>query len=330
MKKLFITAAITAAALIIFFMSQSHQENSETSSPIDLPLIAITKIASHPSLDKIEQGVMDEFKAQNIRVQFQLDNAQGNMIVATQIAQKIVGLNPQLIIPITTPSTQTVYNEAYKKNIPVIFAAVSDPFSTKLVDPQTQKGRGITGVSDIPPIEQQIQLIRKLQPSLRTLGTIYNPSEANSVSFLEKTKKIAEKNGITLIGSPCVNTKEVITATQYLLDKVEAIFISNDNTVVSALDGLIQTVQNNKTQNTTSKKSIPIYASDPESVQRGCLAALALSQYEIGRAVGRLAIQVLKGANPSDLPVVVPSQVELAINKPLAAKLGINIPTNLE
>lgn len=325
MKKI-VLVALGAATLIGLSLFINRSDNDST--PSLLPVIAITKIASHPSLDKIEQGILDEFQAQNISARFQRDNAQGNLVVATQIAQKISGLNPKLIIPITTPSTQTIYNEAYKKGIPVVFAAVSDPFSTKLIDPETRKGKGITGVSDIPPIAQQIELIRRLQPSLKTLGTIYNPSEVNSVSFLKKATQIAQEKGILLIGSPCANTKEVVGATQYLLDKVEAILISNDNTVVSALDGLIRTVENSRRQQ-TSKLMIPIYASDPESVQRGCLAALAFSQYEMGRRVARVAIDILKGANPSDLPVVVPSKLELAINKPLAEELGIEIPDDL-
>lgn len=320
MKKISVVASLGIAAVLggIYYGTSTNQKN-DVSLDTNLPLVAITKITAHPSLDKIEQGIVDELAAQKMFVRIQSDNAQGNMVTATQIAQKIAAQNPKLIIPITTPSTQTVYNAVRGKNIPVVFAAVSDPVSAKLVDKTTLKGKGITGVSDLSPLGEQIDLIQKLQPTIKTIGIIYTPGEANSVALLEKFKIIAEKKNLKIIESPCLNTNEVVGATRFLLDKVEAIYIPNDNSVVSALEGLMRTVN----------KKLPIYTADPDSVERGCLASVALSQYEIGREVGKVAVQVLKGANPSDLAVVIPTQVEVTLNQPLARFLGIKIPNDL-
>lgn len=320
MKNRIILASLGIAVLAggLYYGMSTYPKN-DVSSDTNLPLVAITKITAHPSLDKIEQGIVDELAAQKMQVKIQSDNAQGNVVTATQIAQKIAGQNPALVIPITTPSAQAVYNAVRGKNIPVVFAAVSDPVSAKLVDGTTMKGKGITGVSDLAPIEQQIDLIQKLQPTLKTIGFIYTPGEANSVAMLEKFKDIAEARGLIIVESASLNTNEVVGATRFLLDKVDAIYIPNDNSVVSALEGLVRTVN----------KKMPIYTSDPDSIERGCLASVALSQYEIGREVGKVAAQVLKGANPSDLAVVIPTQVEVTINQPLATSLGISIPKDM-
>lgn len=322
MKKIFLGLMALAIVVSLFTVAPRLLESKQSHSTPSLPVVAITKIAPHPSLDAIEKGMRDEFKEQGIQVNFLSENAQGSIATASQIAQKFVSQNPQLIIPITTPSAQTVYNAVRKtkgKTIPVVFAAISDPVGAKLVNEKTLKGQGITGVSDISPFQQQIELIKNLQPTLTKIGVIYNPGEANAVSLVKKFKEVAEKAGITVIESASPNTNEVVTAARQLITKVEAIYIPNDNTVVSALESVVRSING----------KLPIYAADPDSVERGCLAAAALSQYQIGREVGKVAITVLKGANPSDLPVMTPTNIEVTINSTSAKKLGINIPNEL-
>jgi len=314
----FITAGIIGILKgIIPFESAKSQGMKKPSSAS--PIVAITKIVSHPSLDAIEQGILDELMDQKIDLDIRLENAQGNMATATQIAQKFLSESPQLIIPITTPSAQTVYNAVKDSQIPVVFAAVSDPVGARLVDAKTMKGEGITGVSDISPIQKQLNLIKKFQPSLKRIGFLYNPGEANSVSMLKQFKEMAEKMGFTVIEAACPNSSEVPNVTRPLLETVEAIYIPNDNTIISALESVLRVVDT----------KLPVYAADPDSVKRGCIAAVALSQYQIGREVGKVAARVLKGENPSDISVVIPTQVETAVNRGVAEKLGIKIPVDL-
>lgn len=329
MKKVFLNPSkIILGSIVIIgvvgilkgFIPGIIQENQNLGQSFpSLPLVAITKIVSHPSLDAIEKGILDELKDQKFELDIRLENAQGNMATATQIAQKFLSESPQLIIPITTPSAQTVYNAVKESQIPVVFAAISDPVSAKLVDGKTMRGKGITGISDISPFQEQLDLIKKLQPSLTRIGFLYSPGEANSVALLQKFKAAATERGLTILEAACPNSSEVPTVTRPLLDSVEAIYIPNDNTIVSALESVLRVVDN----------KLPIYTADPDSVKRGCLAAVALSQYQIGREVGKVAARVLKGENPSDIPIVIPTQMETAINHDIAEKLGIEIPTDL-
>ncbi len=301
----------------IFLKNKTSEEVPPPS--LSRPIVAITKIVSHPSLDAIEQGILDELTDQKFDLDIRQENAQGNMATATQIAQKFLSESPQLIIPITTPSAQTVYNAVRESKIPVVFAAISDPVSAKLVDEKTMKGDGITGVADIAPIQKQLDLIKTLQPTLTKIGFLYNPGETNSVAMLQKFREMASVRGLTVIEAACPNSSEVPTVTRPLLDSVEAIYIPNDNTIISALESVLRVVD----------FKVPIYAADPDSVKRGCLGAVALSQYQIGREVGKLAAQILRGENASDIQVVVPTQVETVVNKSVANKLSIEIPKDL-
>lgn len=287
-------------------------------APDKRPIIAVTQIAPHPSLDRIRQGITDELNMQMIDVDIRFDQASGDISIATQLAQKFVALNPAVIVPISTPSAQTVYQQARLKNIPVVFAAVSDPVAAKLIEGKTKTGKGITGVSDLSPVSQQVQLIKTLQPALKKLGTLHNPGETNSTILVELIKQEALKNNIEVIIIPCPSSKDVAQGIKKLMTEVDAVYIPNDNTIVSALDTVIR----------TASKTLPIYAADPESVGRGCLASAAYSQYEIGRATGKIVARVLSGTAPEEITVTTPETVEVTVNRDVATRLGIKIPAS--
>ena len=127
---------------------------NKLASPQKPVVVAITQIVPHPSLDLIRKGIKDELNDQNLVCEFLYENAQGNIATATQIAQTFVSKKPTVIVPITTPSTQAIYSVASPQNIPVVFAAVNDPVSAKLVPCMDKAGKGITGVSDMPPVAE--------------------------------------------------------------------------------------------------------------------------------------------------------------------------------
>lgn len=283
------------------------------------PIVAITQIAPHPSLDAIRQGILDELADQKQLVEIVYENAQGNISLAAQIAQKFVSLDPKVIVSISTPSTQAVYNAAQKYNIPVVFSAVSDPVAAKLIDKITKTGPGITGVCDFSPVEQQIDLILTLQPNLKKLGVLFNAAESNSIAVIEKLEIVATAHNIELIKVAAANTQEVGTAAASLLGKVEAIYFPNDNTIASALESVIKVVDSN----------IPIYASDPQSVARGCIAAVAYGQYEIGRETGKILIKILNGATAESIPMQMLTKVDITLNQHAADKLKINFPQSV-
>lgn len=283
------------------------------------PIVAITQIAPHPSLDAIRQGILDELAHQQKSVEINYENAQGNITLAAQIANKFVSLNPKVIVSITTPSTQAVYNVAQKHHIPVVYSAVSDPVAAKLVDGTTKTGPGITGVCDFSPIQQQIDLILAIQPNLKKLGVLYNAAEANSIALIEKLDILIKTHGIELVKVAAANTQEVSSAAASLIGKVDALYIPNDNTIVSSLESVIKMMD----------QRMPIYAADPQSVTRGCLASAAYGQYEIGRETGKVLIKILDGVTPESIPMQTLTKVEVTLNQQVADKLGLTFPSSL-
>lgn len=312
-KKLFATiGSISVFCSLVFTSSLATDEPKAA-------VIAITQIAPHPSLDAIRQGVVDTIRTKIPDVKIIFENAQGNMAMAVQIAGRLVSQEPDVMVTITTPSTQAALKTAREQEIPLVFAAVSDPTAIKLPAPG-QNGNDVTGVADIPPVEEQVELIKKLTPTVKNIGFVYNPSEANSVAVLEQLSALLEKSGMTIYPVTANTTTEVATAAQSLAGKVDAVFVSNDNTIVSALDSILKVTNNLK---------IPVYSSDPESVQRGCLAATAPSQYDIGCQAGQLVLRVLAGESVSDLPVESAKNGAVTVNESTARALGVKIPSDL-
>ncbi len=280
-------------------------------------VVAMTQIVPHPSLDLIRQGIEDELATQKIACDIHFENAQGNMATATQIAQKFVSQKPDVIVPITTPSAQTVYAVASSQNIPVVFAAINDPVSAKLVPSMEKAGQGITGVSDLPPVADQIALIQEILPDAKKIGVVYNPGESNSVALLQLFEKALMQNGMALSRATAANMVDVAAATKSLVGKVDAIYIPNDNTVVAALEALLKVTQEN---------GIPVFCADPESVKQGCLGAVTHSQYGLGRQTGKMVAKLLKGTDIQKLPVERPAEVELSLNQDVADALKITFP----
>jgi putative ABC transport system substrate-binding protein len=290
------------------------------SSPKNPVTVAITQIVPHSSLDLIRKGIEDELKEQKIECEILFENAQGNIAIAAQIAKKFVSLNPDVIVPITTPSTQAVYAAANSRNIPVIFAAVNDPVVAKLVPAMDQAGNGITGLSDLPPVDEQVALIHEILPNAKKIGVVYNPGESNSVELLKLFEKILMQNGMTLFRAMAANMIDVAAATKSLVGKVDAIYIPNDNTVVAALEALIKVTRENE---------IPVFCADPESVKQGCLATVTHSQYGLGRQTGKMVAKLLNGTDIQTLPVERPAVVELSVNQDAARALNISLPASV-
>lgn len=276
-------------------------------------IIGITQIVDHPSLNAIREGILESLEEQGfkdghtLKVIFQ--NAQGSPTTAAQIAKKFASLPLDVAIPITTPSAQALAQQI--KKTPLVFAAVSDPLEAKIVTSLKHPEGNITGVADQPPVRQQVGFILESLPSLKTLGVIYNPGEANMVAFLRELQKIASEKNITLLSVAAPKSADVQAAAHSLIDRVDAFFIGNDNTVVSGLEPLVKVCLNCKK---------PLFMSDPDSVERGALAAYAYDQHQIGRQVGKMVAKVLKGKAPSDIPVETPQKLKVYVN-PKTAEL---------
>ncbi|WP_011582184.1 MULTISPECIES: ABC transporter substrate-binding protein [Chelativorans] len=280
--------------------------------------VSVTAIVEHPALDAVRDGVRDGLKEagyEGENLEFTYESAQGNAATAAQIAREFVGNNPDVIVPISTPSAQAV--AASTRDIPVVFSAVTDPVAAGLVKTNEEPGANVTGVSDLSPIADHVALIKELVPDVKAIAFVYNPGEANSVVLLNLFKEAAEAEGLSVVEAPANKSADVQGAARSAVGKVQAFYVPTDNTIVSALESLIGVAEEN---------DIPLISGDTDSVERGTLASVGFNYYEVGKETAEVVVRILKGEEPGAIPVTFASGTDLVVNRKAAEGMGVELP----
>lgn len=284
--------------------------------------VAVTAIVEHPALDATRDGVRDALAAAGYKdgenLKFIYESAQGNPATAAQIARQFVGEDPNVIVPISTPSAQAVVSAT--RDIPVVFTAVSDPVAAQLVKNMEKPGGNVTGLSDMSPVGEHVALIKEILPQAKTIGYLYNSGEVNSVALLTVLKTEAEKGGLKVVESAATKSADVQGAARALVGRADAIYVPTDNTIISALEGAVAVAEEAK---------LPLFTADTDSVSRGSLAALGFNYYDVGKQTGDVVVRILKGENAGDIPVKIASGSDLVVNKGAAAKMGVTLPESV-
>lgn len=305
---------ILALATVCVLFSSCAKKSSKT-------IIGIAKIVQHPALDDIEQAIMDEINENGYDVEYDLQNANGDVNTAAQIANQFKVKKVDVAVGIATPVAVALANTL--KETPVVFGTVTDPVGAGLVDTVEHGKNNVTGMSDQIPTVEHIKLFAKLA-NLKTLGYIYCSSEANSVSSLELVKKGCQEAGLNLVTQSVTQSSEVKQAVETIINRVDGIYLTTDNTVFSAIATLVNVAQ---------KAKKPLFSGDVTAAKDGGIfMASGFNYYKAGRATGEIVVQILKGAKPADIPVrfmTEPSDSDLLIDLDNAKLCGISLPEDL-
>ena len=280
--------------------------------------VATTAIVEHPALDAVRDGIKQTlndngYSGDNLK--FTYESAQGKPEIAAQIARKMVGDNPDIIVAIATPSAQATV--ATSSSIPVVFSAVTDPVAAKLVPTLEKPGGNVTGLSDMANVKEHLELIKAFIPNLKAVGIPYNPGETNAVSMLATIKVEAEKMGIKIVESAAPKSSDVMIAAKQLVGKVDAIYCPIDNTIISAVESVVKV---------GIDAQIPVFAGDTDTVARGAVAAVGYDYFDLGRQTGDIVVRILKGEKPGSIDVKMAKGTNLFVNPKMAKKMGIKIP----
>jgi len=277
--------------------------------------IGVTVIVSHPALEADQQGFEKAIADAGLKAEYDYQNAQGDMANATTIAQKFKNDDLDLVHAIATPTSQAAVKVI--KNKPIVYSSVTDPVDAGLVKTMGPSGTNVTGISDAWPIERQIELYHQMLPSAKKWGTVYNAGDANSVKSIGWTRDAMKKFGLELVEVTISNSAEVYTGAQTLVGRVDAIYITSDNTVVSALESVVKVANN---------KKIPLFGGDTTTVEKGMIAAYGLNYFQVGYSAGKKAVLVLKGQDPGTVPSGLTENLSLWINLKAAKDQGVTVP----
>jgi putative tryptophan/tyrosine transport system substrate-binding protein len=288
--------------------------------------IGFSQLVDHPALNATRQGFVDGLKAEGFEVgknlNFDYQNAQGDVGTARSIAEKFLADNVDLLAPCTTPVVLATIRVAKDSKTPVVFGCVTNPVAVGIL-PSLDKptGTNVTGLYTVPPVPQNLDLFLAIRPGLKRIGTIYNSGETNSETLNKLAKAEAEKLGIAWEAVTITSSAEVKNAIDSLIGKVDAVVTLQDNTVASAYAAITKATRDAK---------VPWFAFDVLAVQRGAIAALAQHQYQNGVDWARkVAVPVLLGKDPGTVLAVAATVFETQVNAGAAKALRLTVPESI-
>lgn len=304
---------LAIAALSMAFAFTGCKKNNEGTVKI-----GIAKIVQHVALDDVERGIIDVINESGVKAEFDCQNANGDPNTANQIAVQYKAKKVDVAVGIATPVAVAFANTL--KDIPVVFGTVTDPIAAGLVDDLNHGKDNVTGMSDAIPTVEHIKTFAKIA-GIKTLGYIYTSSEANSVSSIALVEQGCKEAGIELVTQAITQSSEVKQAAETIVNRVDGIYLTTDNTVFSAIASLVDVF---------GKAKKPIFSGDVTAAKEGGIfMASGFNYYKAGRATGEMVLQILNGANPAEIPVrfmTNASDSDLLLDLDAAKACGISIP----
>ena len=299
MKKLF--AVILSAILLL----------SSASALAEPYRVAIVQPMSHTSLDQIRDTIVTQLESSGRDIEIVLGNANGDTAALATILSNLRADGVDMLIPIATSTAQTARMVFEDDELPIVFAAVSDPVSAGL----TGEGcENITGVSNSIPAAEIVKLIRTFQPDCQKIGFLYTSSEVNSVSTINAAKAYCDSEGIAYAEASIANLSELQPAVEALISKgVDALYTGNDNSIASAMATYTDAAYS---------VGIPVYCGADSMVADGGFATIGVNYVQLGEQVSALALKIMDGAQPSELPYEVLADYARFVNLQAVQRFG--------
>ncbi len=282
--------------------------------------IGITYFGPDPGTELGIRGFLDGMKAlgyiEGKNLEVITRHAQGEMANIAQIITSFEGEDIDLLVPLTTPNLTAAVG-SYKSG-PIVFTVVYDPIAAGAGKSLEDHAPNVTGVGSFPPVEDTFKAIKTLVPGVHTIGTLYNPSEANSRKVIDVAKGLLPSMGLSLEEVPINSSADIYQAAQVLCSRgIQALWVTGDNTALQGFPAIVKAAREHK---------MPFINNDQEVLPQGSLAAVGLGFYEPGYAAATLADRILKGESPARIPMQNLSARRVALNFQTAAELNMDFP----
>ena len=285
--------------------------------------VGIVQLVEHAALDAANKGFVEGLASKGYKegqnIAYDRQNAQADQSNLQNIAHRFVNNKVNLIFAIATPAAQTVANVT--SDIPIVATAVTDYKTAKLVKDNAKPGTNVTGTTDMNPVEQQLDLLLKLVPNAKSVGTIYCSSEVNSQLQIDILKKAAAAKGVTVKEATVSNVNDIQQAARSLLGKVQAVYVPTDNVLASAMPTLISV---------TEEAKLPVICGEGGMVKAGGVATLGVDYYKLGFQAGEMAADILGGkSKPADMAIQAQKEFKAMVNVKEAEKIGLKVPEDV-
>ena len=268
--------------------------------------VAIVQQLDHSSLDEIRAAIEAELTAAGI--EFKVFNGQNDASTLNQIGAQVVSDGYDAIVPIATLAAQCMVNAADGKDIPIIYAACSDPASAGLTGLSN-----VTGTSDALNTKFIIDMMLAANPGISCVGLLYSNSEINSETPIAEAKAYLDEKGVSYLEKTGNAADEVITAANALVGRCDAVFTPTDNAIMNVA-GAVAEILNGA--------GIPHYAGADSFVTAGAFATCGVNYTELGTYTGKMVVDILAGGAVPEFHVM--DGGIITVNSETAAALNLN------
>ena len=321
------SAGSTQAAASADASSQASAETSTAAGTSDASgktyKVGIVQYVDDASLNQITSSIQAELDAKGEELGCTFDykdytmNGQADSTVLGQMATELVNDKVDVIIPIATPTAVIMQSATEDNQIPVVFAAVSDPVGAKLVASMDAPGSNITGVSDQFSTEDVMKLIMAAKPDAKKIGLLYDKSQDSSTASIAAAKEFCSKNGIEVDEKTGTTNDEISLAADSLIsDKVDAVFTPSDNTVMTAELSIYEKF---------AEAKIPHFGGADSFALNGAFAGYGVNYADLGKDTADMAADILTGkSEPASTPVKTMDNGIVTVNTDIASEIGID------
>ncbi len=310
-----------ASTLLLLDLKSRNPQTGNLENANRTQRIALVQHASIKAIDDGRIGLLDQLKKrgwiEGKNCSMRIFNAEGDIGTANAIAKEVVSGSFDLVITISTPSLQTVASANKSAGqIPHVFGLVTDPYAAGVgIDPNDHAKHPpyMTGFGSMQPVESILRRIKEMRPEARRIGLVWNPAESNSFAQTKLARELCPSLSLELIEGSAENSAAVQESINSVISRgVDAIWISGDITVSSAINAVIRSATN---------AGIPVFCSLPSAVLQGSTLDLGADYISIGRTLGDFAADVLEGKSPAAIPVENRTEEILLFNETVLTKL---------
>ena len=274
--------------------------------------IAIVQQLDHSSLDEIREAIekrLEEYAhANDVTISYQSYSGQNDATVLNQIGAEVVGDDVDMIIPIATLAAQCMVTAADGTDIPVVYAAASDPVAAGLTGIPT-----VTGTSDALNTPFILDMMFAVDSDVECVGLLYSLSEPNSAAPIAEAKAYLEAKGIEYLEKTGNTADEIMSAANSLVGRADAVFTPTDNTVMNVAGAVSEML---------TAEGIPFYTGADSFVTAGAFTTCGVNYTELGTYTANMALDILAGGEVGEFEVM--DGGIITVNTETAAALGID------
>ena len=314
-------AVLLSLVMIMSMFSLASAEEVKTFK------VGICNYVDDASLNQIVDNVKAQLAAieaeKNVKFEIEYDNCNADANLLQQIIANFIADEVDLMVAVATPVAMAMQAATAEKNIPVVFAAVSDPLSAGLVETLEAPGANLTGTSDYLDTTAVLNLIFALNPEATTVGLLYDLGQDSSTTPIAEAKAYLDAKNVKYVEATGTNNAEIQLAAQSLIqDKVDAIFTPTDNTVMTAELSIYADL---------AAAGIPHYTGADSFALNGAFLGYGVDYANLGRETGKMVAAILvDGADPAATPVMTFDNGTATVNIETAEAIGTSFEAAAE